>query len=80
MDLHYFALNGAGIFIPSKDINHFVFLSNHNSLLCYREKALDELGDTSSHEVRRQCFDEIDADGSNSVDFEEFLGVGYAIN
>ncbi|XP_072033024.1 uncharacterized protein [Amphiura filiformis] len=47
---------------------------NHDGLIDFPEleKVLDELGDTTSHELRRKIFDEIDVDGSDSVDFEEF--------
>ena len=36
---------------------------------------LDDFGDTSSAERRRELFDEIDEDGSGAVDFEEFINV-----
>ena len=37
------------------------------------------MGDDSSVEERRKYFDEVDADHSDGVDFEEFLEVSYQI-
>lgn len=36
---------------------------------------LDDLGDRSEPEVRKQYFSEIDKDGSGAIDFKEFLAV-----
>ena len=35
------------------------------------------MGDSSSDELRKNYFDKIDVDGSNSIDFEEFNEVRY---
>ena len=44
-------------------------------MLCYRCQVLDEMGDTSSEEERREHFQSVDVDQSDGVDFEEFLEV-----
>ena len=41
---------------------------------------LDELGDTTDDEVRKQCFDELDEDDSNAIDFEEYLMVSLLVD
>ncbi|XP_038059841.1 troponin C-like [Patiria miniata] len=48
---------------------------NHDGLIDFPEldTALTELGDKSPYHVRKQKFDEIDVDHSDSIDFEEFL-------
>ena len=38
-------------------------------------QVLDDLGDRSEPDVRKQYFSEIDKDGSGAIDFEEFLAV-----
>ncbi|XP_078680660.1 uncharacterized protein LOC144915807 isoform X2 [Branchiostoma floridae x Branchiostoma belcheri] len=62
------------------DINAFrmqfkSFDLNQDGLIDYRElcQVLDEMGDESKEEVRREYFKQVDVDGSGAVDFEEFL-------
>ncbi|XP_066296556.1 uncharacterized protein [Branchiostoma lanceolatum] len=64
------------------DINAFrmqfkSFDLNQDGLIDYRElcQVLDEMGDESKEEVRRDYFAKVDVDGSGAVDFEEFLGL-----
>ena len=38
---------------------------------------LDDIGDDSDANIRKQHFQEADRDGSGTIDFEEFLGVKY---
>merc|ERR1712099_32937 len=48
---------------------------NMDGLIDYNElgQVLDDLGDKSSQTRRKQYFDDMDADGSGAIDFEEFL-------
>ncbi|XP_071789923.1 uncharacterized protein [Asterias amurensis] len=48
---------------------------NHDGLIDFPEldSVLSEMGDTSSSSVRKERFDVIDEDHSDSIDFEEFL-------
>ena len=41
----------------------------------FRCKVLDEMGDTSDMDERRRYFNDVDADQSEGIDFEEFLEV-----
>lgn len=38
-------------------------------------QVLDDMGDQSPSEKRREYFEEIDEDGSGAIDFEEYMGV-----
>merc|ERR1711948_191109 len=53
---------------------------NMDGLIDYNElgQVLDDLGDKSSQQRRKQYFDDMDADGSGAIDFEEFLHLSTA--
>ena len=62
------------------DISNFkvqfqLFDMNADGLIDFRELAfvLDHVGENSRPDERSICFDEIDLDGTGTIDFEEFL-------
>lgn len=55
---------------------------NQDSLIDYEElmQVLDDLGETSDDEKRKEYFNMIDEDDSGSIDFEEFIGLVYSLH
>jgi len=54
---------------------------NQDGLIDFQElcAVLDELGDRSNSESRRQYFEELDEDGSGAVDFDEYLTLVHSV-